>query len=260
MALVMNEYKLAEDILSGRMPDYNFGESMVLLAKYYKKNGLSKRDIKKRLEEYALERNGGVAGTNLATMVEYAIKQAMKYDLIVLDEIDITKTEMDKIASLKGIQARKLAFTLLCIAKYWDEVSGVAEHWINSPDTEVINSACIATSTKKQDELFKELYDAGMIDYAKRVDNLHVRVLFADNNDTAIRVKDLRNLGYQYLSWVGNRQYFACENCGIMVRKAGSDVGRPQKYCKSCAEEVNRIKTLARMRGLRNNCNSYKGV
>ena len=254
MVLVMNEYQLAEDILNGLPHGCSLGESMVLLAKYYKKNGGNKRSVSAKLKKYALEHNATATETAISASVEYAVKQAWKYDIVMIEKIDVSVQEMSRIGALKSVQARKLAFTLLCIAKYWDEVSSVAEHWINSPDSYIVSSACITSSTKRQDELFKELYDAGMIDYAKRVDNLHVRVLFMESGETAVSIRDLRNLGYQYLALSGDSQWFLCENCGVTVRKAKSDFGRPQKYCKACAEEVNRIKTIARMKTLREGC------
>lgn len=144
---------------------------------------------------------------------------------------------MEAIERLEGKQIRRLAFTLLCVAKYWDAVSDKNDHWVNTSDREIMQMANISTSIKRQSAMFAELKAANMIHFSKKIDNLNVRVVFMEDGDTAIHIQDYRNLGYQYLKYYGG-PYFECENCGLTVKIQEPSRGRRQKYCQGCSIEV----------------------
>ena len=144
---------------------------------------------------------------------------------------------MEAIEKLEGKQLRRLAFTLLCVAKYWDAVSEKNDHWVNTPDREVMQMANVSTSIKRQSAMFAELKAAGMIRFSRKIDNLNVRVVFMEDGEAALHIQDFRNLGYQYLKYYGG-PYFECENCGLTVKIQEPARGRRQKYCPSCAIEV----------------------
>lgn len=50
--------------------------------------------------------------------IERQVKKAKKYSLIEIDFIPITKNELDTIKSIKNKPQERLAFTLLCLAKF----------------------------------------------------------------------------------------------------------------------------------------------
>ena len=111
------------------------------------------------------------------------------------------------------------------------------------PRWEIVNTANINTSIKRQSVMFDQLGDAGMIRFSKQIDNLSVQVLFVDEeSEPVLRVTDFRNLGYQYLKYHGE-PYFECQNCGITV-KSENATGRKQKYCKECAVEIHMKQTV----------------
>ena len=170
---------------------------------------------------------------------------------IILDGVDITGEELAKIETLEGKQIRRLAFTLLCVAKYWDAASDRNNGWVNTSDKEIMQMANINTSIKRQSLMFAELRDAGFIRFSKKIDNLNVQVQFIQAGETAIHIQDFRNLGYQYLKYYGGA-YFECENCGLTVKAQSPAKGRPQKYCPSCAVEVKTRQTVNAVMRCRN--------
>lgn len=171
-------------------------------------------------------------------MIARSIKNAKKYPLLVVDSIPITQPEMQKIDSLNGRQLRRLAFTLLCIAKYRCISSGEKNMWVNSKDNEIMKMANINTSIARQCMLFSKLRELGMIRFSRKVDNTSVEVLFAEDGDPAMLVRDYRNLGYQYLMYHGE-DYYVCSECGITEKiKISPKGGRRKKYCKSCAAKI----------------------
>jgi len=164
-------------------------------------------------------------------------KNAGKFPLIRLDGVDVSDKELQRIETLDGKQLRRLAFALLCVAKYWNSVSESNNNWVNSPDKEVMQMANINTSIKRQSMMFAELRSAGFIRFSKKIDNLNVQVLFIEGGETAIHIQDFRNLGYQYLKYYG-APYFECVHCGITTKIQNPAKGRKQKYCPSCAVEL----------------------
>ena len=184
-------------------------------------------------------------------MLDKVAKNVSKFPLIRLDGVDITKEELAKIEALEGKQIRRLAFTLLCVAKYWDAASDRNNGWVNTSDKEIMQMANINTSTKRQSLMFAELRDAGFIRFSKKIDNLNVQVQFIQAGETAIHIQDFRNLGYQYLKYYGGA-YFECENCGLTVKAQSPAKGRPQKYCPSCAVEVKTRQTVNAVMRCRN--------
>ena len=184
--------------------------------------------------------------------LDSATKYATKYPLIMIDEILVTKPEMEKIDSLPGKQLRRLAFTLLCISKYLYTVSESTNYWVNTPDNEIMKMANINTSIKRQSSMFGQLKDAGMIRFSKQIDNLSVQVLFAEDGEVALRITDFRNLGYQYMKYHGE-PYFECAHCGLTDKIKSATQRRPQKYCAQCAVEIRTRQNVNSVMRLRNN-------
>lgn len=244
MSIVLNEKEWADDMIRKHSLGKKPYETACRVAKYYISGGYSKRETRKLLDDFILQCEPGSSLVEWGPMLDNALKAAVKYKPIEIPFIPITQKEMDRIGRLAGRQLQRLAFTLLCVAKYWDAISPSNNHWVNCADSEIMQMANIGTSVRRQSQLFAQLRDAEMIGFSKKVDNLNVQVLFMDDGPVKHQVTDFRNLGYQYLKFIGGN-YFECANCGITTKDEGaSDTGdrprrgRKPKYCKSCAAEV----------------------
>lgn len=237
MSIVLNEYEWAEKMIKNHSLGKKPSETLSRVAKYYCAAGYSKKEVRQKLDTFLVQCDPSVSLTNWSDMLDKIAKRADKYPLIKMDGISVSTKEMEIIAKLDGRQLRRLAFTLLCVAKYWDAVSKRNDHWVNSPDREIMKMANISTSIKRQSAMFAELKTLGMVKFSKKIDNLNVRVVFMEDGKTALHIQDFRNLGYQYMKHYG-APYFECENCGITVKIQEPAKGRRQKYCPSCAIEV----------------------
>lgn len=237
MSIVLNEYEWAERMINNHELGKKPIETLNRVAKYYLENKYSKREIRKLLDTFLTQCDPSASLVHWSETLDRVTKNAGKFPLIRLDGVDITKNELERIETLGGKQVRRLAFTLLCVAKYWDVVSESNNHWVNSPDKEIMQMANINTSIKRQSLMFAELREAGFIRFSKKIDNLNVQVLFMEPGETALHIQDFRNIGYQYLKYYG-APYFECVNCGITVKIQEPARGRRQKYCPSCAIEL----------------------
>ena len=231
MSIVLNEYDWAEKMIANHDLGKKPIETLSRVSKYYYENHYSKREIRSLLDSFMLQCDPSASLVHWSDMRDKVAKNVSKFPLIRLDGVDITREELAKIETLEGKQIRRLAFTLLCVAKYWDAASDRNNGWVNTSDKEIMQMANINTSIKR------------FIRFSKKIDNLNVQVQFIQAGETAIHIQDFRNLGYQYLKYYGGA-YFECENCGLTVKAQSPAKGRPQKYCPSCAVEVKTRQTV----------------
>lgn len=242
MTAVLNEIEWAKNAISkcelGRHPF----ETLCRVAKYYLVEDDGNRQAARcRLETFLLRCNPTASVVLWGDTLDKAVKCAAKNKAVELEYIPVTDKEMYTIHSLKGAQLQRLALVLLCLSKYWDVVSGVNTHWVNSKDNEIMKIANINTSIRRQCLMYNQLYEAGLIRFSKKIDNTNVQVCFAEDGEVVMKVTGFDNLGYQYKLFMGDDAYFRCQECGLVVRRENltkeglTSRGRPQIYCRNCA-------------------------
>lgn len=251
MVLVLDEIKWAEEKI--KYPSLNESSflSITRIARYYIKNGYDKREVKKKCEDFILRSDPKASLPKWGDLIDSAIKKAYKREPISIQKIAVYKSELDTIyEKLKSPVQRRLAFTLLCISRYWDIVNPKNDHWVNSAEKDIMKMANIRGSIKRVSELFAALRDSGMIKFADRVDSLNIKVLFQSDGEPELYIYDMRNLGYQYEKYRGG-DYFECQNCGITTKLRSPNKGRRQIYCDECAAKIdlrNRVNSVMRRR------------
>jgi hypothetical protein len=240
MSIVLKENEWAEKRIEEGVLDKKPSETLRRVARKYIDDGYSRREVRKLTELFLLRCDPRASLPKWSDAIDYAVSRAYKYPAIQIESVHITQSEMGKIDSLPGKQIKRLAFTLLCLSKYWYLVSPDTDHWVGNKDNEVMALANINTSIKRQSMMYHSLREYGMVQFSRRVDNTNVKVCFADDDsEVVLCVSDFRNLGYQYLMYHGE-PYIECKNCGITIKVDNPHgAGRKQKYCKNCAFEIN---------------------
>lgn len=226
----------------GEKPFY----TLVRIARYFIDfEHCPRKVIKVKLQTFVLQCNPQSSMPKWSDIIDSAITYAYKYRAVELDAIEITRSEIDTIMALEGRQVKRLAFTLLCLAKYYNSVNDTDSGWVNSKDSEIMKMANISTSLKRQAAMYSTLVHKDLLDTSAKVDNTNVRVKYIgdDTNDVVLRITDFRNLGYQFLKYIGE-PYFVCENCGITSKLKSPNAGRKQKYCTDCARKIHIQKTI----------------
>lgn len=250
MHMILNERRAAEDTMSRRELSRTPTEDLILIAKLCFAEGMKKREVRERVEAFLLQCDPGASAVLWSDKLDYAVKYASKYPLVEIDRIPITESELAVIRGIKEVQTARLAFTLLCAAKYWDLVNPSNDHWVNEKDTDLMRMANINTSVRRQSKMYSDLRDAGLIRFSMRVDNLNVQVLFVDpDGDGVFPIYDCRSLGNQYMKYIG-KPYISCTRCGLTV-KSQEGRGRPRKYCDACAAKMKleqSVNSVMRMR------------
>lgn len=237
MSIVLNECAWAEDAIRAGVLGKKPYETFSRVAKYYTYNNYTKTQVRQQLDNFLLRCEPAASLVTWSDTLDAAAKSALKYPPIMIDHIAVTVPEMNKLKELKGKQLQRLAFTLLCIAKYKVTVNPLNNNWVTTPDAEIMKMANINTSIKRQSLLYNQLMELGMIRFSKKIDNLSVQVLFAEDGDTAMEITDFRNLGYQYMMYYGE-PYFKCEWCGVVTKINSPAKGAKPKYCPDCAKKI----------------------
>jgi hypothetical protein len=234
MSIILDEYEWAEQVINNPSLGTKPTETLGRVARYYFANHYSKKEVRDLLDDFVRRCDPTASLVKWGDTLDYITKNSAKRKIICMDSVDITKAELDKIGKLGGILHKRLAFTLLCLAKYWDHVSEKNNGWVNTGDKEILQMANIKVPVARQCELFGDLIKAKYIASAKRVDNLNVRVLFITDGPVELKIVDFRNLGYQYMKYIGEN-YFECQSCGLVVKGKSKTAGPKQKYCPDCA-------------------------
>ena len=214
-----------------------------IYARYlYHENGLRKTGIIRALDAFMQENYPNYNGVDWMPRIEKYANHADKYPLCKCDGIWITKKELETIEGIGNKVLERLAFTLLCLAKFGIFRNPDTDGWISYSNGEIFSLACINTSAFEKDMKIHALHELGLIEFAKKVDNLGIHVCFMDEkSENALFVSDFRRLGYEWKLYKGEK-YIRCADCGILTLNTN---GR-RKYCKDCAENQNRIKVLQR--------------
>lgn len=241
--LVLNESKEAERILETGEFEDNIYSVLCLLAKYFNhKCGLSKSEMFSRLDKFMYDYYKGYNYALWGDSFEKIILNSSKHKLREIDSIAISNCELDKIKSLKNIKYQKLMFTLLCIAKMYNNFFSCNNGWVTTKKNELYEMANVRTKYAKDKFLYlNDLMNIGFISFAKKNTNLNIKVEIIDSEsiDIAIIVTDLRNLGYQYMRYIGSGRFVNCERCGkIVMLKNKMDFST--KYCVSCRDKIKR--------------------
>ena len=111
--------------------------------------------------------------------------------------------------------------------------------------------ACISTTAFEKDVKFNKLKELGLIEYAKKINNLNIQVLYIDDeSENKLFVSDFRKLGYEWRLYKGEK-YIRCADFGILTRKKKGTT----KYCSNCRKISDSEKTKLRVAKYRQKCN-----
>lgn len=233
--IVLDERKYAENCLrDGSINDSPFFTLSILAKYYYHYLGFRKKKIIKLLLEF-LEKNYPKYELNKytwQTSVEKLAARAGKFPLFEIAGVSITKSELDTIANIHNKVLERLAFTMLCLAKFGNAKNDSNNNWVNLDSKEIFKLARISCKANEREIKIGQLYQMGLLEFSKRNDNLNCRVTFVDNDsEEVVFISDTRELGYEYLKYKGEN-FIRCADCGILTR--GNKNGT-KRYCKDCS-------------------------
>ena len=64
------------------------------------------------------------------------------------------------------------------------------------------------------------------------------------DGESVLEISDFRELGYEYLNYIGDDKFIRCSECSRLVRKNNNR----QKYCNDCYKRINSEMTNERQK------------
>lgn len=184
----------------------------------------------------------------VSSLEKYAGK-ADKYPLCECPGIWITEKELQIIEDIHDKVLERLAFTLLCLARFNNFRNSDNNNWINYSNGEIYSMACINTTAFDKDIKISRLKELGLIEYAKKVNSLNIQVLFIyEGSEKKLFISDFRALGYEWRLYKGEK-YIRCTSCGLLTKNTNGK----RKFCAECSKNIDKEKAKIRMQKLRSN-------
>lgn len=174
------------------------------------------------------------------------ISSAKKYKFRNVSPVKITKSEIDKITGLNDIRKEKIAFILLAVAKYYNNVSSDNNNRMYISMSDLFKLSRVAIPCSERASYLHFAYQEGiLIEHMFVGTNLKVAGFVDDCSETVLELgeDDYKELAYTYLNYK-NGGYKHCKCCGKLFKMNKNAPGR--LYCKDCGqkEEIDRFKVL----------------
>lgn len=232
--IILDEKKYAEKCLKNGLMDLKPYYVLCLLAKYYHHLGYRKKKITSLLLDYLSKYYPRYEFNEFSwkESIDKIARNVGKHKLYEISGVKITKSEMETIQNIHNKVLERLAFTMLCLAKFYNLKNPKNNGWVNTDSKEIYKYARISCKAIEREIKIGKLRNIGLIELPKKNGNLNCRVTFInDDDDEELFISDFRELGYEYLLYKGGN-FIRCAECGILTR--GNKSGN-KKYCKDCA-------------------------
>ena len=126
MTFLFNEQSAIETMIKMHIVDNdNIFVRIKDLARYnYFVNQMDNEGNYQSVLKYLQKHGKNINEENVYQMIDECVQKAKKYPFKQVDEICITKSELEFIKALDDIRKEKIAFVLLASAKYYDSIRG----------------------------------------------------------------------------------------------------------------------------------------
>ena len=234
--IVLDERTWALEIIRSQDLGDTPMRALACVARYYLETGLDTDAVRERVNAL-YNRDNPCGFIDIAARI---LGEAGKRGLLYIASIPVTQREAQIIRGIEGIRRQRVAFALLVLSKYQNHANEGNHDWVSFRHKDVFALANVKVSVNEQYLLLNDLKTMGLLKYNRRVDNLNVRVLYANGEGpVAIEIYDMRNLGFQYMRLLGGR-YIECKACGLVVPRKSPR----QMYCPVCSKLEDAKRTL----------------
>ena len=255
--IIFNEKEYIEEILNtGHVPnEVTMTQLITYLTKYFYYNGITAKELYRTV-------SSTMDAFNLDTLryrpfryeayIKKITKRIVDDDAIMqplreYESIPIYQSEINKIKQCRNRRQQKLLATLIFLGRYnynlgftTESVSVISKLANISASKKDVNRTAYELS-KLEDSLFK-----GMNYNSDKACTWFVELSDGTDDDVVYEFNKPSNIGNQTIAII-NPEYISCEVCGRLVKKTNS-YDKSRKYCKRCAEEINREKTRNNMK------------
>jgi hypothetical protein len=239
--LILNEKKYAQDIYDGKNKEIKSVLPKIGYITRYFLHSLNQNDEDnyKNTVDWLKRNHNNFDEIYYSNLISDAIKKAYKTPFYCIENIKITKSELDIISSLDNLRAEKVLFVLLCMAKQQAVSYGFTNGLVKYSITDLCKTARISVPADEREYILYNIVQKGFLDYPKKNNTQCLIVNFIDNDDEVVLNLDeidCCELAYLYLSWKNDgKGYTRCQRCNRIIKQSKT---KPKKYCEECAQEA----------------------
>lgn len=238
--LILNEEKYAKDLYDGNNQD---AKSIMAKIRYVTRylvhsEQKSDNDVYMDTVKWLNQHHNNFDESSYSNVISDAIKVASKYPFYIIDNIKITRSELEIISSLDNLRAEKILFVLLCMAKQQSMANGFTNGLVKYSITDLCKTARVSVSADDREYILYEIVQRGLLGYPKKNNTQCLIVNFINTDEVVLELdeSDCQELAYVYLHWKnGNKGYTRCQRCDRWMKQSKT---KPKKYCEDCAKVV----------------------
>lgn len=257
---IFNEKNHIEKMIAERYVDAtNPTNTIRKLARYnFYVNEYSKSKNYNSIVEYMSQNYDDFSEFAYQKDIDGCIKDVQKTPWKDISSIDVTKSEIDFIMALNDIKKQKIAFVLLCTAKYRDAYNENNNHKTDISMTDLYKMARVVLPQNERSIFLYFLTQDNLIEKHTFAGVKNKKLLFVSedpNDEVVISLKevDFLELAYVYLDYINNHiGYGICARCGRLMKHSKT---KPRTYCEECGKDVERENNRERVRRYRERCN-----
>ena len=247
--LIFDKNKQYINLLENGFEKYpNKRDLLILCEHWLKEEGCEITDLKDNIIRFCTKWNSqfNVAKSeNLIISVLKEVEKRQEGNLVFEfnSTIVLYQNEINTIKALKEDKLQKVAFVILCLAK-WRNVDYI---YINSESTikvkDIFELAKVKGTCNERVGILHQLNEAGFIDVQlKPILKLFIPCI-SSNAEEDVQVKSFKISDELIIEWL-KLIMPTCERCGNPFIKNNNK----QKYCKECAKIVSNAQHLEMMR------------
>lgn len=251
--MILNEEKYARDILLGKNRNIKSAITKIGYITRYNLHILGKDDIENYTSTvlWMNKHQDNFEEAVYSNAISNAINGAKKRKFYKIDNIVVTKNEIEIIKSLNNIREEKILFVLLCLAKQQAVSMNFIDGLVQYTITDLCKMARVSVPADDREYILHDILVKNLISCPKKNDTKCLRVNFIDIDGDAELVldeTDCQELAYVYLKWKDGKGFKHCKSCGRLMRSKGSKdmctyceqspKDTTHIWCIDCGEEV----------------------
>lgn len=242
---VKNEVLLLKKALENGEISEKTSDTIIALCKYYFSQKMNKRQVKDNIMNFMVKNYINFNAINWSITLDKwinSIQKTKNYELIHLDSVEISKSELENIKKLADEKLEHVLFVMLVHAKIWNALKPENDNWVNSTTNSIFKDADLSSRKilQKEKMIAKIIFsDLKLVTITKRVNNTNLRIEFIESDpkeeDTEISISNFESFIDEYKLWRNKGSIIKCKKCSVLIKKDGKT-----QYCPAC--KVNRQK------------------
>lgn len=242
--IILNEELYVKNLLLGKNQDVKSSAKKIGYITRYNAQILNKNEDENYSStvQWMNKHQDNFDESSYSNVISKAIKCSKKLPLYKIDNISITKNELEIIKSLNNIREEKLLFVLLCMAKQQSEVFKFTDGLVKYTITDLCKSARISVPADEREYILHDILIKGLISCPKKNDTKCLRVNFIEEDgkiELVLNEADCQELAYVYLKWKNGSGFKRCRRCSRLMNSRNKKDLCP--YCEQSTQDNNHI-------------------